>query len=75
MMNADELAKIHEEILFWETHMFSICILIKIPEFIPDNFNIKTMLAKFLNDRDYHAIMHRLNVLKKGLSKELFIAH
>ena len=65
-MSPLSLALINEEIDFWEQNFFEICILKKIPAVIPDNFSIKTLLVKFMSDEDYHAIAHRLAVLKKN---------
>jgi hypothetical protein len=63
-MTPDELVKINEEIDFWETNMFSICILKKVPEQVPDNFSIKELLVLFEEERDYYTLVRRLALLK-----------
>ena len=72
MVNLEDKEKLLEEFLFWEAHLFSICILKKIPELIPDNINVMNLLAGFLQDQDYYAIVHRYKMLKQQTAEMVF---
>jgi hypothetical protein len=65
-VSAEELARVTNEIAFWEANLFCICILKKLPEYIPDDHSIRALLARFMADLDYHAIVHRLGLLKRS---------
>ena len=60
-MTPDELERISEEIVFWENNMFDICIRKKMPEKIPNNQSVKQLLRLFEEERDYYALVRRLN--------------
>jgi hypothetical protein len=66
-MSAEEHSRIMEEIAFWETNFFSISILKKVPGQVPDIQSVRTLLAKFMLEFDYHSIAHRLALLKRSL--------
>ncbi|HEY6161592.1 MAG TPA: hypothetical protein VI112_10225 [Bacteroidia bacterium] len=67
-MTQEELECISEEIVFWENNMFDICIRKRMPEKIPDNQNVKQLLLLFEEERDYYALVRRLNELR-GIKK------
>jgi hypothetical protein len=67
-MTPDELERISEEIVFWENNMFDICIRKKMPEKIPNNQSVKQLLRLFEEERDYYALVRRLNELR-GIKK------